>query len=122
MMMIYEMKLRCFVLLRKKKSAKQCLRQLKKFYKNREDGDAETKKFTELISNIKNISLDDGEEVKTILKCSNIGCEKLESKTGEFKLCTQCRVAYYCSRKCQKQHWKREHKQFCIRVEDEAQN
>lgn len=41
--------------------------------------------------------------------CWNRQCGK---PVGDFLRCGQCKSAYYCDRKCQKQHWK-EHKSIC---------
>ena len=38
-------------------------------------------------------------------------CEKQDNAT--FKLCGQCKVAKYCSRECQLQDWKKQHKRAC---------
>eukprot|EP01083_Nonionella_stella_P071311 191479_1 len=32
---------------------------------------------------------------------------------SEFRICSRCHEAYYCSRKCQKTHWKDGHRGFC---------
>lgn len=46
--------------------------------------------------------------------CFNRGCAEVE-RLEKFKLCSQCRKVAYCSRKCQKEHWKRfGHKQNCM--------
>lgn len=38
------------------------------------------------------------EKRKPCRKCSHTGCPKKESASNEFKLCSQCRLAIYCSR------------------------
>ena len=43
-------------------------------------------------------------------RCLN--CGKREKYESEFKLCKQCEIGKYCSRKCQKMHWVK-HKQDC---------
>jgi len=45
------------------------------------------------------------------LKCSN--CEKNLPKKKERLLCSSCRLVIYCSSRCQKKHWKKEHKLKC---------
>eukprot|EP01084_Bolivina_argentea_P303786 524588_1 len=38
--------------------------------------------------------------------CGNSSCSNLyKYNYKNFKLCSQCRIVYYCSRKCQKQNW-----------------
>jgi hypothetical protein len=39
-------------------------------------------------------------------------CGKMETKRGAFMKCSQCKVAKYCGRKCQKNAWKK-HKKEC---------
>lgn len=40
-------------------------------------------------------------------------CQKREPFDGdEFSSCAGCQVSVYCSRECQKAHWK-DHKEFC---------
>lgn len=35
---------------------------------------------------------------------------------GEFKKCSRCKQACYCSKECQLQHWKNGHKKECKAV------
>ncbi len=37
-----------------------------------------------------------------------------KGKTSNNKKCKRCRMMYYCSRRCQKLHWKQEHKKKCV--------
>ncbi|PVF94863.1 hypothetical protein CPB86DRAFT_788652 [Serendipita vermifera] len=50
-------------------------------------------------------------------KCDSPNCDKVEKFIGEWKRCTACYEAYYCSSECQKEHWKlpgdQGHKQKC---------
>ena len=39
-------------------------------------------------------------------------CQK-EGRSPPLRKCTQCEVAYYCSKTCQRGHWK-QHKAACI--------
>ena len=45
-----------------------------------------------------------------LFRCSN--CQT-EGRAPPLRKCTQCEVAYYCSKTCQKGHWKL-HKTACI--------
>ena len=39
-------------------------------------------------------------------------CQK-EGRSPPLRKCTQCEIAYYCSKTCQRSHWKK-HKSACI--------
>jgi len=54
------------------------------------------------------------EQAQTKLRqCNNQACKNQESRVKDFKRCSKCRVAIYCSVDCQRQHWKNGHKQVC---------
>jgi len=40
-------------------------------------------------------------------------CQKVEKEQNEYKRCADCDIACYCSTKCQKKHWKKQHKKDC---------
>lgn len=44
--------------------------------------------------------------------CANHACNGTYDPLVDLKCCKRCRVARYCSRECQAQHWK-EHKEEC---------
>ncbi|KAI9013794.1 hypothetical protein CLU79DRAFT_768755 [Phycomyces nitens] len=46
-------------------------------------------------------------------QCGNNYCEKVEEEQNSFKRCGQCQRVAYCSRECQKDHWKSGHKAVC---------
>ena len=45
--------------------------------------------------------------------CSNPQCGRLETRKHEFRRCTICNAAYYCSFSCQTVHWKNGHRKEC---------
>ena len=47
------------------------------------------------------------EDLKQLLlrKCSRAACENREESILEFKQCSACRNAFYCSEECQKRAW-----------------
>ncbi|ORX56784.1 HCP-like protein [Hesseltinella vesiculosa] len=47
--------------------------------------------------------------------CGNIFCENKETDQGSFKRCGQCQRVAYCSRDCQRKHWKAGHSKLCTR-------
>jgi hypothetical protein len=57
---------------------------------------------------------DDNEDKETVARTCT-GCDKVEENKGDFKFCAKCNVSVYCSRACQKKHWK-EHKKVCCMV------
>jgi len=52
------------------------------------------------------------ERINALKKCSRPECDRIESAVNEFDCCSQCKAGYYCSKKCQKKHWKI-HKKVC---------
>ena len=44
-------------------------------------------------------------------KCAN--CNIMSEEMEEFKVCARCKAFYYCSKKCQVEHWKAGHKVDC---------
>jgi len=53
------------------------------------------------------------EKLRGKTRCANPFCFKVEKTEGDFQCCGNCRIPVYCSRKCQKVHWKRGHKKVC---------
>jgi hypothetical protein len=53
---------------------------------------------------------DDQIKRKELAKCAQ--CNKQEKFNREFKCCTVCKEARYCSKECQREHWP-EHKKDC---------
>ncbi|KAG0163834.1 hypothetical protein DFQ28_004240 [Apophysomyces sp. BC1034] len=49
-------------------------------------------------------------------QCGNTFCDKTEQNEGDFKRCSQCLRVSYCSRECQKEHWKSGHKAVCTKA------
>ncbi|KAF7954530.1 hypothetical protein EAE96_005650 [Botrytis aclada] len=49
--------------------------------------------------------------------CSNYNCplsKNYERSTQDkLKNCTKCKCTWYCTKNCQKEDWKRRHKQWC---------
>lgn len=53
----------------------------------------------------------------TVRGCSHPYCNKVEMHMKEFLVCAKCKCACYCSRACQKAHWKNGgHKKECGKV------
>jgi hypothetical protein len=60
-------------------------------------------------------------EVPVSVGCSNPGCVSLAGASEvavSNKVCTGCKVVYYCSRKCQVEHWK-VHKKMCQQLKQQ---
>ena len=45
--------------------------------------------------------------------CSSLRCSRSARKDGVLPHCSRCMLARYCSRQCQKDHWKNGHKENC---------
>ncbi|CBK22885.2 uncharacterized protein [Blastocystis hominis] len=59
--------------------------------------------------------------MSAVRSCSNPLCGNTESRPGEFKKCSRCKSACYCSKKCQSAHWKNGHREECKPFVDESQ-
>jgi len=52
--------------------------------------------------------------------CSNCTAREGSVSASKLSACVRCGLVVYCSRDCQKAHWKSEHKQHCISKIDRA--
>ena len=57
------------------------------------------------------------------VECGRRGCSKNgghihDSSKRAMKMCQQCKMTYYCSKKCQKRDWKDRHRQRCSVLRD----
>jgi len=112
---VFELRALCHIKLNEKQNAKRMLKEAKKFQGRGCHGFALIEKEIEKLENekkqLKNV------KKKTETKCSNPFCEKIEinrkHKKNRFKVCSKCSIATYCSKKCQKHHWKNGHKEKC---------
>ncbi|KAI9016874.1 hypothetical protein DFJ74DRAFT_678661 [Hyaloraphidium curvatum] len=52
----------------------------------------------------------DGKRIKATQVCN--GCGACSTDKSNFQRCSRCKVASYCSRECQRDHWS-EHKKIC---------
>ena len=48
--------------------------------------------------------------------CSSLQCPVFAEEDGVLLHCARCKLAAYCSRKCQRQHWKQGHKEKCWKM------
>lgn len=59
-------------------------------------------------------------DLTAIFDCWKITCAGCGSAKGDLKTCSRCKAFCYCSKECQKKHWKEGHQKDCKRhwVED----
>ncbi|KAH3889027.1 uncharacterized protein LOC127848794 isoform X2 [Dreissena polymorpha] len=56
------------------------------------------------------------EQDQVYIFCSSPSCRKIYGECGKFRYCGACRLARYCTEACQKEHWKKGHKDSCQRA------
>jgi len=101
---VYGLRFLCFRNMGDRKNAKYSLKKLKEHGISEEDL-AEYEKILKKIP--KTRERVKTQRVRSKYRCSDPFCNKVEQKQNEFKSCARCKVARYCSAKCQKAHWKR---------------
>jgi len=52
--------------------------------------------------------------------CANCSAPEGSDRASKFSACARCGLAVYCSKDCQRAHWKANHKQRCITKADRA--
>ncbi|KAJ1286863.1 hypothetical protein BS78_03G384700 [Paspalum vaginatum] len=59
----------------------------------------------------------DGDGDAELRLCSHVRCGRRETRRHEFRRCSVCGAANYCSRACQALDWKRAHRAQCVPLE-----
>ncbi|XAR48177.1 hypothetical protein NMG60_11030912 [Bertholletia excelsa] len=59
-----------------------------------------------------------GSPAEGLRMCSNVACGRPETRSNEFRRCSVCGGANYCSRACQAIDWKSRHKAVCAPAGD----
>jgi len=103
------MKCYCFWKLGDKRKAMRALKHLRRFHPDCA-GLARAEKRVARMTN-RSKATESGTWLK---QCSNPFCLKKEETTLEFLACSRCRKVFYCSRQCQKKHWKTSHQLVCM--------
>jgi len=107
---VYELKLHCYIRTKNKTMAKKCVKKMKKYFPS---DCYEFKMMQQQVNDIPEQTYKIEEEIRIPVRCSNTKCNKKETHAGEFKKCARCRLARYCSQKCQRKDWKIRHQREC---------
>lgn len=107
----------CLIMLKNKTMAKKCIREAKKLSDLHPDAT-----FSERVQSAMDYmdGMVDNEQkqqkfpFEILMKCSNPVCASVEEIEKEFQVCAKCRATRYCSRKCQRKHWKLGHKKSLL--------
>merc|ERR1712167_460524 len=100
----------CFASLGMKKQARKCITLYKRYTPKAHHRNV--RGLEEEIARLPVFPSPRQDPVPVRMKCSNPLCLKVETRPKEFNMCVACKAAKYCSRKCQKVHWKNGHKKF----------
>jgi len=94
------------------KNAKYCL---KKFKKHAKPAVEVVRALEFQLQSVKGSAKNNIKEkkIRTKGRCGNPFCLNVEKRQGQFEFCSACRICKYCSRKCQRIHWKNGHKESC---------
>lgn len=109
---VYELKLHCYIRTKNKAMAKKCMKKMKKYVPS---DSHDFKMMQQQVNDIpdEREQTHKIEEIRMPVRCSNAKCNKKETHAGEFKKCARCRLARYCSQKCQRKDWSIRHKREC---------
>lgn len=55
-------------------------------------------------------------QASSLAPCADPECNNVEKEPKEFNNCAQCKRVSYCSKDCQRNHWKKKHKKRCVHV------
>ena len=70
--------------------------------------------FTIMIENYRMDELGRHEHARTMIRALGCGCCGASEADGvSFSFCSRCKFIVYCSKECQKEHWKK-HKTICL--------
>ena len=101
------LKAKCYAFIGDKKKVKGSIKLLRKY------------DMVDAIEIVKDILKSSNKQQKSMVKvkaklvCSNPYCIKVE-KDQRFQMCSKCKKEFYCSKSCQKRHWKNAHKANCF--------
>lgn len=121
----YQFRIHAYLAKYNKDMAKKCLQKYKRYIKNmvhdKKNGLKCVKELENLIKKMptKHIrarlksSIAKSETLRHFEKCANLECTKTETLAKRFHVCSRCKLAHYCSKKCQREHWKAKHKRRC---------
>lgn len=87
-----------------------CYEALKNMLGDPKEADSLAKSWKSRINQLLQVEL---EQEELYLFCSSPNCRKTYAETDGFRYCGACRLARYCSELCQKEHWKKGHKDAC---------
>lgn len=88
-----------------------------------------TKEDIDIIDSTFNSAISDTTKMQETIADSNNGftrllesvqsmavCANCEVNNKDLSLCANCKIVGYCSKKCQKKHWKKSHKKKCSKL------
>ena len=69
-----------------------------------------------VVRTIRNVSLTRKKAMQSLMESIEAGTNKERYDFIKFKVC-KCRKVRYCTKKCQKRHWKKRHRCNCDKIE-----
>ena len=81
---------------------------------------APEQRFRELSAKagVPSVDIARGAKLMDLRPCSHDECHRIQRpEEPKFRLCSGCRMVYYCSVECQRKSWQQNHRTYCQRVQ-----
>jgi len=112
---VFKMRFHVYIKLQERKNAKENLKQVTRYALMDDDDQKMIVKMKEMLRGLGKPTnmASETRKLQTVERCGNPFCKNIETTEKQFQACGRCLMPVYCSKKCQKTHWKNGHRQTC---------